>query len=104
MFRLWRAPARSKRSGKRKLVQFRHGCDKEFRRITQQFARASVPQSDWAAADWHEIRPDCQSDSHAHRILANRWLVIIWKMWQDRQPYDEAYHLQQRALRRKPRA
>jgi len=94
----------TKRSGKRKLVQFRHGCDKEFRRITQQFARASVPQSGWAAAYWHEIRPDCQSDSHASRILANRWLVIIWKMWQDRQPYNEAYHLQQRALRRKPRA
>ena len=33
------------RSGKRKLILFRHGCDKEFRRIAQQFARASVPQS-----------------------------------------------------------
>jgi transposase len=94
----------TERSGKRRLVLFRHGCDKEFRRITQQFARASVPQSGWAAAYWHEIRPHCHSDSHATRILANRWLAIIWKMWQDRKPYDEAYHLHQRALRRKPRA
>jgi len=94
----------TERSGKRKWVKFRHGCDKEFRRITQQFARASVPQSSWAAAYWHEIRPNCDSDSHAYRILANRWLAIIWKMWQDRKPYDEAYHLHQRALRRKPRA
>lgn len=94
----------TERSGKRKLVLFRHGCDKEFRRIAQQFARASVPQSGWAAAYWHESRPNCHSDSHAYRILANRWLAIIWKMWQDRKPYDEAYHLQQRALRRKPRA
>jgi transposase len=94
----------TERSGKRRLVLFRHGCDKEFRRITQQFARASVPQSGWAAAYWHEIRPHCHSDSHAYRILANRWLAIIWKMWQDRKSYDEAYHLHQRALRRKPRA
>ena len=94
----------TERSGKRRWVKFRHGCDKEFRRITQQFARASVPQSSWAAAYWHEIRPNCDSDSHAYRILANRWLAVIWKMWQDRKPYDEAYHLHQRALRRKPRA
>jgi len=94
----------TERSGKRRLVLFRHGCDKEFRRITQQFARASVPQSGWAAAYWHEIRPHCHSDSHAYRILANRWLAIIWKMWQNRKPYDEVYHLHQRALRRKPRA
>jgi transposase len=94
----------TERSGKRRWVKFRHGCDKEFRRITQQFARASVPQSSWAAAYWHEIRPNCDSDSHAYRILANRWLAIVWKMWQDRKPYDEAYHLHQRALRRKPRA
>jgi transposase len=94
----------TKRSGKKKVIKFRHGCDKEFRRIAQQFARASVSQSGWAAAYWKEIRPNCDNDSHAYRVLANRWLVIIWKMWQDRRPYDEDYHLQQRALRRKTRS
>lgn len=88
------------RSGKRKLVKFRRGCDKEFRRIAQQFALASLAQSGWASAYWQEIRPHCDSDSHAARILANRWLAIIWKLWQMRQPYDESYHLQQRARRR----
>ncbi len=87
-------------SGKRQLVKFRHGCDKEFRRIAQQFALASLTPSGWASAYWQEIRPHCDSDSHASRILANRWLAIIWKLWQTRQPYDEAYHLQQRARRR----
>jgi transposase len=92
----------TKRSGKKKIVKFRRGCDKEFRRIAQQFAYASVPKSGWAAAYWNEIRPGCDSDSHAYRCLANRWLAIIWKMWQTRQPYDEEYHLQQRARRRRP--
>jgi transposase len=94
----------TERSGKKKLVKFRHGCDKEFRRIAQQFARASLLESSWAAAYWDELRPTCASDSHAYRALANRWLAVIWKMWHDSKPYDEAYHLQQRALRRKPRA
>jgi len=51
-----------------------------------------------------ELRPHCDSNAHADHILANRWLAILWRMWQDRKPYDEAYHLQQRALRRKPAA
>lgn len=93
----------TKRSGKRKLILFRHGCDLEFRRIAQQYARASLGASGWAAAYWKEIRPHCHSDSHAYRILANRWLAIIWKLWQQRQPYDEARHLRQPALRRTPR-
>ena len=94
----------TERSGKRKLVKFRQGCDREFRRFAVQFARASKLQSGWAAAYWQEIRPHCDSNAHADRILANRWLAILWGLWQDRKPYDEAYHLHQRALRRKPTA
>jgi len=94
----------TERSGKRTVIRFRHGCDKEFRRICQQFAKASVRYSGWAAAYWDDIRPNCDSDSHALRVVANRWLTIIWKIWQDRKPYDETYHLQQRAARRQPRS
>jgi transposase len=93
----------TERSGKRRLVKFRHGCDKEFRRIAQQFARASLLKSGWAVAYWKDLRPHCRSDSHAYRILANRWLAIIWKLWSTRQPYDETYHLKQRAQRRTPK-
>jgi len=42
------------------------------------------------AAAWPEV-----TKSHAYRCLANRWLGIIWKLWQSRELYDEAYHLQQ---------
>jgi transposase len=90
-------------SGKRSSVKYRQACDKEFRRIAQQFARSSVPQSGWAAAYWHQVCLRGKSDSHGYRILANRWLAIIWKLWQTRQLYDESYHLKQRALRRRPK-
>ena len=90
-------------SGKRRIVKFRRGCDKEFRHITQQWARCSLRTSAWANGYWQRVRPHCQSDSHAYRCLANRWLAVAWKLWQTRQAYDEEYHLQQCALRRKPR-
>lgn len=90
-------------SGKRKLVKFRVGCDREFRWIVQQWARSSLAQSIWANAYWQQIRPRCHSDNHAYRCLGNRWLAIAWKLWQSGQTYDETYHLQQRAQRSKPR-
>lgn len=94
----------TKRSGKRKkIIHFRRGCDKEFRRITQQFARSSARRSGWARAYLKEIHARCASNSHAYRCLANRWLAVIWRMWQDGKPYDEEYHLQQRARRRRPK-
>lgn len=86
----------------RHVVSFRRACDREFRRIVQQFAFGSIKQSGWAHAYWQEARLRRASYSHATRIVANRWLAIIWKMWQTRKPYDEGYHLRQRAERRKP--
>ena len=94
----------TKASGKRKIVSFRRGCDREFRRIAQQFALASCSQSGWAWAYWREVSAHCGSDSDAYRRLANRWLAIIWKLWQDRKAYDETFHLRQRAQRRRPRS
>ena len=91
------------RSGKRKVVKFRRACDREFRDIAQKWAIASKPESLWATTYWEQVRPHCDSDSHAYRCLANRWLAIAWKLWQTRRVYDEAYHLQQRAKHSKPR-
>ncbi|MFQ5875417.1 MAG: transposase [Dehalococcoidia bacterium] len=93
----------TKWSGKKKVVLFRKACDKDFRRIAQQLAIESVKQSVWAATYWQEVYARCHSKSQAYRCLANRWLAIIWKMWQTRKPYDEEYHLKQRLLRRQPR-
>jgi transposase len=91
-------------SGKRKRVIFRHACDPEFRQIAQQWARCSLRKSVWAVAYWQQVRPRCASDHDAYRRLANRWLAVLWKLWQSREPYDEAYHLQQRRLRSQPLA
>ncbi len=91
------------RSGKRRVVKFRRACDHEFRHIAQQLAIASTTKSLWAQGYWQLVRPRCDSDNHAYRCLANRWLAIAWKLWQTRQPYDEAYHWQRRMARIQPR-
>jgi len=91
-------------SGKHKRVIFRHACDAEFRQIAQQWARCSLRKSVWAVAYWQQVRPRSASDHDAYRRLANRWLAVLWKLWQSRELYDEAYHLQQRRLRSQPLA
>jgi hypothetical protein len=91
-------------SGKKRVIKFRKACDREFRTIVQQWAMAALTDSAWANAYWQQARPHCDSNSHAYRCLANRWLAVAWKMWQTRQPYDEAYHLQQRAQHSQPRS
>ena len=94
----------TEQSGQRRRVSFRQACDREFRQIAQQWAKCSIEHSDWAASYFHEAQQRGQSASHAYRCLANRWLAIAWTLWQRRQLYDEAYHLQQRAARCRPRS
>ena len=94
----------TKASGKRMIITFRKGCDRDFRQISQQWALASLrSDSLWAASYWQQMRVHAESESHALRCLANRWLAIAWKLWQDKKPYDETCHLRHCAERRRPR-
>lgn len=82
-------------SGKRRRVYFRKACNRDHRNTAQQFAKSSTLQAEWAATYFSQGLARGMSNSHAYRCLANRWLGIIWKMWQTGQVYDEAYHMQQ---------
>jgi len=90
------------RSGQRYSVRFRRACNRPFRHTSQQFAEQSVRQSSWAAAYFHNARSRGLTKSHAYRCLANRWLKIIWTLWQRQVCYDEAYHLRQIQQQRRP--
>jgi transposase len=89
----------TKRSGKYTSVLFRTACDREFRHIVQQWARLTLDTSPWAATYYHTVRPHCRTDNDAIRRLANRWLEVLWRLWVDRKPYEEAFHLKQHTLR-----
>lgn len=92
----------TKQSGRRRTIQFRRACDHDFRHIAQQWARASLRRSSWARTYYDHVYRRCGREQQAYRCLANRWLAIAWKLWQTRQPYDEAYHLRQRLAQSRP--
>jgi transposase len=94
----------TQQSGKHKTIRFRRACDKEFRWIATQFAMQTLRESAWAIAYHTQLLQHGVTGAHALRCLANRWLAIIWKLWQTRQPYDESYHLKQRYQHTRPRA
>ncbi|MCP4605278.1 MAG: IS110 family transposase, partial [Proteobacteria bacterium] len=82
-------------SGKRRRIYFRKACNRDHRTTAQQFSKSSTLQAEWAATYFGRGRARGMSNSHAYRCLANRWLGIIWKLWQTGQVYDEAYHMKQ---------
>jgi len=91
------------KSGKRKKrIQFRRACDREFRYFITQFARCSIKEAPWAAAYFHTVLPRCDKATQAYRCLANRWIAIIWRLWMDQVEYDEAVHLRNRLTNRRP--
>lgn len=95
-------PVTRKSGSTHHVVRFREACDREFRYYAQQYAFVSLKRSGWAMAYWQEARLRGARPAHATRMLANRWLGVLWKMWQTHRPYDEGYHLRQRALRSAP--
>lgn len=82
-------------SGKKKAVKFRRACNHEYRHTAQLFAISSTRHSSWAATYFGNALKRGLAESHAYRCLANRWLAIIWTIWQRNLPYDEAHHLAQ---------
>jgi transposase len=94
----------TKQSGKTRIVTFRYACDHQFRQIVQQWAKLSIQASPWAAGYYQMTRPHCSSENEAYRKLANRWLAILWRCWQDGNPYDERKHLSAHARRAQPRS
>ena len=82
-------------SGKSRQVRFRQACNHTYRNILQQFAIQSTKQSPWALTYFQTALARTGSNNQAYRSLANRWVKIIWTLWQRGEAYDEDYHLQQ---------
>jgi transposase len=84
-------------SGQQHVVTFRRVCDTQLRDALLDFAQDSVRASPWAEQLYRRHRQQRKTHPHATRILARAWIGVIWRCWQDRQPYDPARH---RALQR----
>lgn len=79
-------------SGKFHKVRLRRGCNKNLRTAMFLFANQSRAKSDWAATYYQGLRDRGKSHTQSLRSLGQRWLKIIWKMWQSNTCYDESLH------------
>lgn len=79
-------------SGRVNQARLRWACDKVLRHTLHLWADCSRHQSPWAAAYYRRKREQGHGHASALRCLGKRWLKILWRLWQDRQTYDEAHH------------
>jgi transposase len=88
----------TKRSGGSCHIHRRYLCPKFHRQSFHEYAKESVLWSRWAAAYYLQQRTKGSPHHTAVRALAFKWQRIIFRCWQDRQPYQEETH--EAALRR----
>jgi transposase len=79
-------------SGKSRAVVWRWACNKRLRLAVPTFADHSRHQSAWAADVYRRARARGADHPHATRVLARAWIRVLWRAWQNRQPYDAAKH------------
>lgn len=72
----------------------RRACQPFLRSALHLWADRSRLKCAWAEAYYQAHRRRGQSHACALRCLGQRWVKILWKMWQSNTPYDEARHLQ----------
>lgn len=79
-------------SGKMRYQKIRYACNDILRATVHLWVDHSRDDCAWAQAYYQRHRDQGQSHACALRCLGQRWLKILWKMWQNRTPYDEALH------------
>jgi transposase len=79
-------------SGQLSRVKIRWHCNKHLRAAVHLWADLSRQSCTWAQAYYQAHRQKGQSHACALRCLGNRWLKILWKMWQTKTAYDSELH------------
>jgi transposase len=82
----------TQQSGKRSVVKMRWACNKTLRATVHLWADCSRQFCAWAQAYYTQKKEHGMEHAAALRCLGQRWLKILWKMWQTGKPYDEALH------------
>lgn len=89
----------TRRSGQQTNIFFRRYCSHPLRDATMNLAKNSIRQSGWARSYFYDQLALGHHKARAYRALANRWLRIIWTLWQRHENYDETRHVANRSRR-----
>ena len=82
----------SYQSGQINRTRFRRACHKILRQTVHLWVNLSRVKCPWAEAYYWKKREEGQSHACALRCLGQRWLKILWKMWQTGMRYDAELH------------
>ena len=82
----------TKKSGKSNIVHFRRACNCYLRATVHLWADLSRHYCVWAEAYYQQKRKQGVGHAAALRCLGQRWLNILWTIWQKNVAYDEATH------------
>jgi transposase len=82
----------TKQSGKHHAVSFRWACDKRLRNHIGVLADSTRHWHPWAHHVYQRARDRGCDHPHALRILGRAWTRILWRCWQDHNPYDPTQH------------
>ena len=83
----------TKRSGKSRQVQRRWARPKFLHQSFVEFTGLSIPHCCWARALYQQLRARGHRHWAAIRVVAYKWIRILFRCWQDRVPYDEQKYL-----------
>jgi transposase len=84
----------TERSGQRHWVHWRWACPKFMRQSFHEFALQSLRQCSWARAVYDQQRQRGKGHHAALRVVAFKWIRIVYRCWQDRVPYDQEIYFQ----------
>jgi transposase len=97
------APVREK-SGNQVWTHWRWHATTFLRQTFVEWAGQTVRYSAWAKVYYERMIKKGKKHAMILRALAFKWIRVLWKCWQDRQPYDEARYLKQLLHRKSPNA
>lgn len=91
-------------SGKHCSVRRRQACDRTLHQSWTWFAFNTVRREDcWAREEYQGKRKAGASHYTTLRGIADKWVKIAYRCWQNKTAYDEQFHRRQREARRAPR-
>jgi transposase len=83
----------TEQSGKQRWVHWRWACSKFLRQSFHEFADQSRKWCSWAKALYQRLRRSGKGHHAAVRVLAFKWIRILFHCWKTRTGYDEKIYL-----------
>lgn len=83
----------TKQSGQSRVVEKRLACPRFLRQTFQEYAAQSIKKPGWARNYYLRLRARGVKHYAAVRAVAYKWIRIMFRCWQEQEPYSEEKYL-----------